>query len=96
MYERFDRQAFRDFARRHHPDLGGDPAVFAAGVERFRSARARQIPDDDPRLHGEIVFYRRRRLRRLAGRWLGRLSFDGPLIGRIRQARGSRRQPRVR
>jgi hypothetical protein len=26
------RRAFRAFARAHHPDLGGDAAVFAAGL----------------------------------------------------------------
>jgi len=31
------RVAFRAFVRDHHPDRGGDPAVFAAGVDRFRT-----------------------------------------------------------
>jgi hypothetical protein len=31
------RAAFRAFAREHHPDHGGDPETFAAGVERFRA-----------------------------------------------------------
>ena len=34
------RAAFRRFVREHHPDRGGDPAVFAAGVRAFRSGRA--------------------------------------------------------
>jgi hypothetical protein len=25
----------REFVRRHHPDHGGDPAVFVAGLRRF-------------------------------------------------------------
>jgi hypothetical protein len=38
------RAAFRAFVRDHHPDRGGDPAVFTTGIDRFRSAPA----DDDP------------------------------------------------
>jgi hypothetical protein len=30
-----ERAAFRAFVREHHPDRGGDPAVFAAGLARF-------------------------------------------------------------
>ena len=38
------KTAFRAFVRDHHPDRGGDPAVFTAGLDRFRSPPA----DDDP------------------------------------------------
>ena len=31
---------FRAFARRHHPDVGGDPEVFRRGVEAFRAGRS--------------------------------------------------------
>ncbi|MEV6642215.1 hypothetical protein [Amycolatopsis sp. NPDC051371] len=31
------RAAFRAFVRAHHPDVGGDPAQFAAGLARFRA-----------------------------------------------------------
>ena len=48
-------QEFRDFARRHHPDVGGDPDVFAAGVAAYR-ARASPPPAPD------VVFYRKRTL----------------------------------
>jgi len=34
------RSAFRAFVRDHHPDRGGDPEAFAAGLERIRSAGA--------------------------------------------------------
>lgn len=44
---------FRDFARLHHPDRGGDPEVFAAGVAAYR-ARASPEP--------AVVFYRKRTL----------------------------------
>lgn len=38
------RTAFRAFVRDHHPDRGGDAAVFAAGVGRFRAGSS----GDDP------------------------------------------------
>lgn len=33
-----ERAEFREFVRTHHPDRGGDPEVFMAGLARF-SAR---------------------------------------------------------
>jgi hypothetical protein len=30
-----ERSAFRAFVREHHPDRGGDPQVFVAGLARF-------------------------------------------------------------
>jgi hypothetical protein len=30
-----DRARFRAFVRAHHPDRGGDPEVFVAGLARF-------------------------------------------------------------
>lgn len=57
------RRAFREFARAHHPDRGGDPAVFAAGVAAHR---ARQSP---PRAGREVVFVRRRRGLRILTGW---------------------------
>jgi hypothetical protein len=33
------KAAFRRWAREHHPDVGGDPAVFAAGVDAHRAGR---------------------------------------------------------
>jgi hypothetical protein len=30
-----ERAAFRAFVRAHHPDRGGDPEAFAAGLARF-------------------------------------------------------------
>jgi hypothetical protein len=39
--DRADRAAgFRAFARRHHPDVGGDPEIFRRGVEAFRAGRS--------------------------------------------------------
>jgi hypothetical protein len=37
---RGDKEAFRAWVRAHHPDAGGDPVQFAAGVERWQSGRA--------------------------------------------------------
>ena len=34
------RRAFRAFVRAHHPDVGGDPAVFAATVAAYRASSA--------------------------------------------------------
>ncbi len=33
-----ERAAFRAFVRDHHPDRGGDPDFFVAGMDRFRAA----------------------------------------------------------
>lgn len=51
-------QEFRRFAAQHHPDRGGDPEVFAAGVAAWRARQAGP----------PVVFYRRttRRARLLA------------------------------
>jgi hypothetical protein len=39
--DRTDHAAgFRAFARRHHPDVGGDPETFRRGVEAFRAGRS--------------------------------------------------------
>jgi len=38
-----ERAAFRAFVRDHHPDRGGDPEVFVAGMARFREGPP---PDD--------------------------------------------------
>lgn len=32
-----ERAAYRAFVREHHPDRGGDPEEFVAGLARFRS-----------------------------------------------------------
>ncbi|NBH07936.1 hypothetical protein [Amycolatopsis sp. SID8362] len=49
------RAAFRAFVRAHHPDVGGDPAEFAAGLARFRESTA------DDRFDAPVTFARRRR-----------------------------------
>jgi hypothetical protein len=39
--DRAVRQAFRKFVRAHHPDRGGDPDVFLAGLAQFRAVADR-------------------------------------------------------
>lgn len=59
-----DRRALRAFVRAHHPDVGGDPAEFVAGLARLRAATAPiertdrpadWPPDGDPRLDAPVV-----------------------------------------
>jgi DnaJ domain len=50
-------KAFRRWALDHHPDRGGDPAEFQAGVEAYRSLVGRGPSRSEP----EVVFYRKRR-----------------------------------
>jgi len=54
--------AFRTFARRHHPDRGGDPDRFRAGVDAYRALVAAPRPPA-VRAGPEVVFHRRRRRR---------------------------------
>ncbi|MEV1293429.1 hypothetical protein [Pseudonocardia sp. NPDC049635] len=39
------RAAYRSFVRTHHPDRGGDPEVFRAGLARYRALAAGQVPE---------------------------------------------------
>jgi hypothetical protein len=39
-----ERSAFRAFVREHHPDRGGDPEVFVAGLARFGVAERYDAP----------------------------------------------------
>lgn len=47
--------AFRRFALRHHPDRGGDPATFQAGLDAYHQLTR------TPRAPANVVFHRRRR-----------------------------------
>ena len=71
------RAALRAFVRAHHPDVGGDPEAFRAGLEALRAATARTargVPgDDDPRLDAPVVAVSDRRIARL-GRFGRRLA----------------------
>jgi hypothetical protein len=55
-----ERRAFVAFVRAHHPDVGGDPDVFRAGLDRFRAG-----PEGDPASPagrgGFVEIHRRRR-----------------------------------
>ena len=48
-------EAFRRYALHHHPDRGGDPAAFQAGVDAYRSLTGRR------RAPADLVFHRRAR-----------------------------------
>jgi len=41
-----ERAAYRAFVREHHPDRGGDPELFVAGLARFRAGES--APGADP------------------------------------------------
>lgn len=66
-----ERAAYRRFVRAHHPDAGGDPETFQAGVARFQARRDQTPPTDRPterpadrpadRFSGPIVFVTRPR-----------------------------------
>jgi hypothetical protein len=47
-----ERAAYRAFVREHHPDRGGDPDEFVAGLARFRAEHAE--PADDPRFDAPV------------------------------------------
>jgi hypothetical protein len=56
------RAAFRAFVRAHHPDVGGDPAEFAAGLARFRAGEpAARESEVDSRYDAPLSFVARRR-----------------------------------
>lgn len=59
------RRAFRAFVRTHHPDRGGDPEAFVAGLAAFR--RVVRVPGQQLRFHR-----RRRGLSVPVGWWLDR------------------------
>ncbi|MDQ4118409.1 MAG: hypothetical protein M3235_15815 [Actinomycetota bacterium] len=42
------RAAYRSFVRTYHPDRGGDPAVFVAGLAHFRELARTGTPTPQP------------------------------------------------
>lgn len=48
------RAAYRAFVRDHHPDRGGDPEQFVAGLARLRAGRPAVPPPDDRRYDAPI------------------------------------------
>ncbi|GAB3478645.1 hypothetical protein [Amycolatopsis cihanbeyliensis] len=82
------RAAFRAFVRENHPDVGGDPHVFAEGLDRFRRGEQpenqQDQPEDDSRYDAPVVFVKE------PGGVTG-------LTNRVKRWRGrKRRPPRVR
>ncbi len=70
-------EGFRRFALRHHPDRGGDPTRFQAGVDAYRRLTGSRPPSNVP---SNVVFHRRTRpgvpsLLRLARRRLAAVRF---------------------
>ena len=73
-------EAFRQFALIHHPDRGGDPATFQAGLAAYRRLAGEEAPPaarprPGPSAGHDVVFHRRPRPRvpsllRVAGRRL--------------------------
>lgn len=66
------RAAFRRLAAAHHPDRGGDPDRFRAGVDAYRrltgTTTVRAPATATATATADVVFHRRRRgLRRLTG-----------------------------
>lgn len=77
------RAAFRRFVRAHHPDVGGDPLAFTAGLARLRAEAAAPYPDER-RFDGPVTFVSNRRRRQEAVlRALRKL--DRILTGRLRR-----------
>jgi hypothetical protein len=70
----------REFIRVHHPDRGGDPAVFIAGLRLLDEEFGSPGPEPRPRV---VVAARRA--------WLVRL-----VIGAARRLRAEKDPPRVR
>jgi len=63
------RAAFRRFARLHHPDRGGDPARFQAGLDAYQRLLGMRAPSSG----AEVVFHRRPRgLEVLTAGWKSR------------------------
>ncbi|MGW0518486.1 hypothetical protein [Crossiella sp. NPDC003009] len=78
-----DRAAFREYVRRHHPDVGGDPVAFAAAVAAYRRRQAEAESEVDDRFDAPVeIVVTPRGIRGIATR-----------IGRWRAKR--RRPPRV-
>lgn len=61
------RRARREFIRTHHPDRGGDPAHFAAGLAEFDRADQPlppvQVVPDRPALLALLLLLRKRLIR---------------------------------
>lgn len=73
------RAAYRRWIRENHPDMGGDPDAFAAGLARYRTGRR---PD---RYDAPIVFVPDSdRIRKSLRRFWRRLCRPGRASARVR------------
>jgi hypothetical protein len=59
------RRAYRRYVAEHHPDRGGDPDAFQAGVEAYRRITASRRP-------GRVVAHHRRSPVEEAWSWVAR------------------------
>jgi hypothetical protein len=50
------RAAFRAFVRANHPDAGGDPEVFMAGMREYRRRSGGDNEDDPDRFDAPVTF----------------------------------------
>ena len=71
------RAAYRAFVREHHPDVGGDPDEFIAGLEKLRREQAGPPREDSTRFDAPVTFV---------------VNPKG-VVGRIRRWRDRRRRP---
>ncbi|SDF85457.1 hypothetical protein [Klenkia brasiliensis] len=65
--DRARRAAERAFVRAHHPDVGGDPQVFAAGLAALRAGRHPRPAEVTAEV--TVVATRRLRAARVLHRW---------------------------
>lgn len=68
MDERATRQAFRQFVRAHHPDRGGDPEFFMAGLAELRGDRRGDVTTPEVRRPVTTAYKRQGVVRQLCGR----------------------------
>lgn len=69
--DRASRARVREFVRTHHPDVGGDPAAFAAGLAALRAAGP--AAEQRERAAAPVTFVQTTRLRRRLTRVLRQL-----------------------
>ena len=69
-----DRARYRRFVKKNHPDVGGDPATFVAGLAVQRISGRVPEWDDTARYDAPVVIVpKHHRIRLLAGRLWRRL-----------------------
>lgn len=76
--DRRTREEFRAWVRAHHPDVGGDPQAFTAGLEAWRDRLAGRLPRPTV-TYTEVTVFRRRSRHLPVRRWLRRWAGARPL-----------------